>query len=93
MATFALADGMAEKLDQMYGANAIGDKYMQWVADHGPAWETIVTYVKAQTGESDFRQAWWSYWTDNGTITIGYLLLEGGDFLLLESGDFLELEA
>jgi hypothetical protein len=89
--TVSVADGQLEKLDQLYSANAIGDKYMQWVADNGPDWGSIVTFIETQTS-LPFSDGWWDYWTDSGTITIGYLLQEGGDYLLLESGDFLELE-
>lgn len=55
---------MANKLRVLYPASAdtIGDRYMQWVALRGPDWATIGTYVKAQTGLTDFRAAWNAYW-------------------------------
>lgn len=86
-----VADGMLAKLDALYGTDTIGDKYMAWVADNGPEWDDIVLFIESETS-LPFNDGWWAYWTDNGEIDIGYLLMELGDYLLLESGDFLELE-
>lgn len=87
-----VADGMLIKLNDLYGVDTIGDGYMEWVADNGPDWDSIVDFIESETS-LPFVDGWHAYWTDTAPpVGVPRLLLESGDYLLLESGDKLELE-
>ena len=63
MATKFTADMMATKLEALYGTldDTIGDRYMAWVADNGPEWEDIVSFIETET-QLPFVDGWNVYW-------------------------------